>query len=148
MTLQNEKPSLFRVAHAPVPLEELRAPLHVAEAGGFCSFEGWVRNRNEGLPVEGLDYEVYEALALKEGEKILQEAREKFSITEAVAMHRGGALKVGDMAVWIGVSAPHRDAAFKACRYIIDEIKTRLPVWKREHYVGGSPQWVACHHTH
>ncbi|QDH15384.1 molybdenum cofactor biosynthesis protein MoaE [Oecophyllibacter saccharovorans] len=146
MSVRQAQSGLFRVAHAPVSLEALRAPLHVAEAGGFCSFEGWVRNRNEGLPVEGLDYEVYEALALKEGEKILQEAREKFAIAQAVAMHRAGSLKVGDMAVWIGVSAPHRDAAFQACRYIIDEIKTRLPVWKREHYVGGEPQWVACHH--
>lgn len=134
------------MASAPVDLNALREDLHLAEAGGFCTFEGWVRNRNEGRPVDGLEYESYEALAQLEGERIVAEALERFEISQAVAMHRTGSLKVGDVAVWIGVSAPHRDAAFRACRYIIDEIKHRVPVWKKEHYLDGDAEWVACHH--
>lgn len=136
------------MAAAPVGLEALREELHLARAGGYCAFEGWVRETNEGREVRGLAYESYEPLALTEGQAILDEAHERFEISEAVAMHRTGSLKVGDVAVWIGVSAPHRDAAFRACRYIIDQIKARLPVWKKEHYCDGDTQWVACHHTH
>ncbi|MBF0852629.1 molybdenum cofactor biosynthesis protein MoaE [Gluconobacter wancherniae] len=138
----------FQMASEPVSIETLRAALHLAQAGGFCSFEGWVRNTNEGRPVDGLDYEAYDALATKEGERILDEAMARYDISHAVAMHRTGSLNVGDVAVWIGVSAPHRDAAFRACRYIIDEIKHRVPVWKNERYLDGDTQWVACHHTH
>lgn len=136
------------MAAAPVALEALREDLHLARAGGYCAFEGWVRETNEGREVSGLDYESYEPLALTEGQTILDEAHKRFEISEAIAMHRTGSLKVGDVAVWIGVSAPHRDAAFRACRFIIDQIKTRLPVWKKEHYLDGHTQWVACHHTH
>ncbi|QDH17341.1 molybdenum cofactor biosynthesis protein MoaE [Swingsia samuiensis] len=136
----------FNVFSFPVDLNQLREELRLAEAGGFCSFEGWVRNHNEGHAVSGLEYEAYELLAQKEGERILEEARGRFEINHAVAMHRTGFLKIGDVAVWIGVSAPHRDAAFQACRYIIDEIKRRVPVWKKEHYVDGRAEWVACHH--
>lgn len=135
----------FQMSAHPVGLESLREGLHLPEAGGFCTFEGWVRNRNEGRAVDGLEYEAYEALANREGERILSEAMEKFDISNAVAMHRTGTLKIGEMAVWIGVSAPHRDAAFRACRYIIDEIKARVPVWKKEHYLTGEAEWVACH---
>lgn len=138
----------FHMAAEPISAEDLRAPLHLSRAGGYCSFEGWVRETNEGRAVSGLDYESYLPLAESEGARILAEAMARFDISEAVAMHRTGAIAVGGMAVWIGVSAPHRDAAFRACRYIIDEIKKRLPVWKKEHYLDGDTQWVACHHTH
>lgn len=136
----------FLMADAPVDLNALRDGLHLAAAGGFCTFEGWVRNSNEGRAVDGLEYEAYAALAVKEGERIIEEALVRFEISHAVAMHRTGTLRIGDVAVWIGVSAPHRDAAFRACRYIIDEIKHRVPVWKKEHYLDGDAEWVACHH--
>lgn len=139
--------SRFFVSAEPVDLAALRAELHLDEAGGFCVFEGWVRNRNEGRAVDGLDYESYEPLAVNEGMRIMEEACAQFAISGAVAMHRVGSLKIGDVAVWIGVSAPHRDAAFKACRYIIDEIKLRVPVWKKERYLDGDTEWIACHQT-
>lgn len=137
----------FSIASQDVDIAVLRQPLLCEEAGGYCAFEGWVRNHNHGRAVEALEYQVYEALARTEGHAILEEARKRFAISSAAAMHRSGVLKVGDMAVWIGVSAPHRDAAFQACRFIIDEIKHRLPVWKKEHYCNGERQWVACHHS-
>ena len=137
----------FRMAAEAVELSVLRQPLEQSGAGGYCSFEGWVRDTNEGRPVDGLDYEAYNELALSEGERIIEEALARYEITDAAAVHRTGSLKIGDLAVWIGVSSAHRDAAFRACRYIIDEIKHRLPIWKKERYLEGDTAWVACMHT-
>lgn len=112
--------------------------------GGFAAFEGWVRDHNEGQSVSRLEYEAFELLAVKEGERILAEARERFGVELAACVHRTGSLGIGDLAVWVGVSAPHRDEAFRACRYIIDEVKHRVPIWKKEHYVDGDSGWVNC----
>jgi molybdopterin synthase catalytic subunit len=124
--------------------DELRRQLFDPAAGGFCSFEGWVRNLNEGQTVLRLEYEAYEPLAVSEGRKVLLEAQEKFPHLQALCVHRSGLLEIGECAVWVGVSSPHRDEAFQACRYIIDEVKTRLPIWKKEHYVDGNSGWVNC----
>jgi molybdopterin synthase catalytic subunit len=113
-------------------------------AGAYVCFEGWVRNHNEGKAVTSLEYEAYEMLAQKEGNKILGEAREKFDILEAACIHRTGHLQIGEIAVWVGVTAKHREAAFEACRYVIDEVKARVPIWKKEHYSDGNSGWVRC----
>lgn len=110
--------------------------------GAVVTFEGRVRQANQGRPVKALEYESYDALVEKEGEKILAEAGAKFAIQRAVCVHRTGKLSVGDVAVWIGVAAGHRDAAFAACRFVIDEIKKRVPLWKKEHYGDGSSEWL------
>ena len=138
----------FRLSSEAVDTAQLREGLRHAGSGGFCAFEGWVRDSNEGREVDGLEYEAYVDLAETEGERILAEAIERYGVTDAGCVHRTGDLKVGDLAVWIGVSAAHRDEAFRACRYIIDEIKHRLPIWKKEHYLTGDTQWVACTHVH
>lgn len=137
----------FDLTAAPADLAKLREELKHPGSGGFCAFEGWVRNNNEGREVSGLEYEAYTELAIAEGERILAEAAERYGVLAASAVHRVGDLKIGDLAVWIGASAPHRDEAFRACRYIIDEIKHRLPIWKKEHYLEGDTAWVACSHT-
>lgn len=139
--------SRFLIADTPVDIGALRETLLKPEAGGFCTFEGWVRQTNDGRLVSAIEYEAFAPLAISEGRSILDEVRERFDITATCAMHRTGYLPVGDLAVWIGVAAPHRDAAFKACRYVIDEIKRRVPIWKCEHYVDGQNEWVACHHV-
>jgi molybdopterin synthase catalytic subunit len=108
------------------------------------TFEGWVRNRNEGQPVLSLEYEAYALLAVTEGERILAEARERFALSGAAGVHRVGHLQLGELAVWVGVTAEHRGAAFDACRYIIDEAKSRLPIWKKEHYASGTTAWINC----
>jgi len=136
----------FELTSAPVDLALRREELRDPRSGGFCAFEGWVRDENEGRAVSGLEYEAYTPLAIAEGERILDEAMQRYGVLAASAVHRVGDLKVGDLAVWIGVSAPHRDEAFRACRYIIDEIKQRLPIWKKEHYLDGDTAWVACTH--
>jgi molybdopterin synthase catalytic subunit len=123
---------------------ELHAGLRHERAGACVTFEGWVRNHNDGRPVRALDYEAFTQLAETEGERILDEARQRFSIVSVACIHRVGSLQIGDLAVWVGVSAAHRGPAFEACRYIIDEAKARLPIWKKEHYASGESEWVNC----
>jgi len=136
--------STFRFVRAPVEPERLRAQLADPGCGGYAAFEGWVRDHNEGAAVRRLEYEAFEVLAVREGERILAEALDRFGVTRAACVHRLGDLAVGELAVWVGVSAPHRDEAFAACRYIIDEVKHRLPIWKKEHYLSGDSGWVNC----
>ena len=135
---------MFAINDTPIDPSELRRHMAEPAAGGFCVFEGWVRNENDDRPVERLEYEAYAPLCVVEGEAVLEEARQRFGILDARCQHRTGLLEIGDCAVWIGVAAAHRDEAFKACRYIIDEIKVRLPIWKKEHYVDGPSEWVNC----
>ena len=135
---------MIEVTSDAIDAETLKSTLANAGAGGFCSFEGWVRNENEGRTVERLEYEAYEPLVITEGNRVLAEARQRFPYLEAKCVHRTGLLEIGEMAVWVGVASPHRDEAFKACRYIIDELKVRLPIWKKEHYVDGDSGWVNC----
>lgn len=134
----------FRIADTTLLPDEWRASLANPASGGYVTFEGWVRNRNDGHDVRRLEYQAYEALALKEGLRIMAEAKERFPFEEAICVHRVGALEIGDLAVWVAVSSEHRDEAFKACRYIIDEVKHRVPIWKKEHYVNGDSGWVNC----
>ena len=136
--------SAFRFSAVPFDSSALRESLADPAAGGFAAFEGWVRNHNEGQIVARLEYEAFEALAVKEGERIIEEAHRRFPILQAACVHRIGALAIGELAVWVGVSAPHRDEAFAACRYIIDEVKHRVPIWKKEHYENGDSGWVNC----
>ena len=132
----------FSLSDSPIRLEPLRAALSQPQAGAFASFEGWVRDHNDGRAVDGLRYEAYVALATTEGERVVQEALEKFAIIDARCVHRIGDLAIGDLAVWVGVSAAHRGAAFDACRYIIDEVKLRVPIWKHEQYREGDAEWL------
>ncbi|WP_101927051.1 MULTISPECIES: molybdenum cofactor biosynthesis protein MoaE [Luteimonas] len=132
----------FRLADAPFEIAPLRRRLLDDSAGAYASFEGWVRDHNDGRPVHGLRYESYVALAETEGAAVIEEARTKFALTGAACVHRVGDLAIGDLAVWVGVSAAHRGAAFDACRYIIDEIKARVPIWKHERYADGDTTWL------
>lgn len=134
----------FAISTEVIDPEALKAGLVADNAGACASFEGWVRNVNEGEAVDALEYETHAAIAASEGEAVLAEALERFDIIETLCVHRVGRLAIGDCAVWVGVSAGHRGAAFDACRYIIDEIKHRLPIWKKEHYVAGEAAWVNC----
>ena len=118
--------------------------LEASEAGACVTFEGWVRDHNDGERVQALEYEAHLGLAEKEGARIVAEARERFAIHEVRCEHRVGMLRIGDCAVWVGVSAAHRGAAFDACRYVIDETKARVPIWKKEHYASGATGWVNC----
>jgi sulfur-carrier protein adenylyltransferase/sulfurtransferase len=134
----------FRFSHEPLDTEKLRESLRDPACGGYTAFEGWVRDHNEGHKVTRLEYEAFEPLAIKEAERIMAEAVERFGIEHAACVHRIGNLAIGDMAVWVGASARHRHEAFLASRYIIDEVKHRVPIWKKEHYENGDSGWVNC----
>jgi adenylyltransferase/sulfurtransferase len=147
--------SRFEFSHTTIDPTALARALVDPSCGGYASFEGWVRDLNEGRAVRRLEYEAFEELAVREGERIVAEACARFGVRNARCVHRIGDLPLGEIAVWVGVSAPHRDEAFRACRYIIDEVKHRVPIWKKEHYVDGDSGWVNCErcatapqHTH
>ena len=135
---------MFQLSEKPLEQLDLRAGLASPRAGAFNCFEGRVRDHNHGKPVIALEYEAYAALCQSEAQNIFREVTEKFNVIAAKSVHRTGRLNVGDMAVWVGVIASHREDSFRACRYIIDEIKARLPIWKKEYYSNGDSGWVAC----
>ena len=136
----------FRFTASSIDTAAARMELMDRAAGGYVNFEGWVRDFNEGREVVRLEYEAFQELAVREGNRIIGEALQRFPIRHALCIHRVGALDLEDLAGWVGVSAVHRGEAFDACRYIIDEVKHRVPIWKKEHYVGGDSGWVNCEH--
>ncbi|MEX0331839.1 MAG: molybdenum cofactor biosynthesis protein MoaE [Puniceicoccaceae bacterium] len=133
---------LFSLTTGPIDPPSLQKKMLSKQAGAYCSFEGWVRDHHLGRGVVSLYYEAYEGLALKEGERILKEALTRFDILEAASVHRTGPLKPGELAIWIGVTAVHRAAAFEACQFLIDTIKDQVPIWKHEFYTDGTDEWV------
>lgn len=111
--------------------------------GAALLFLGTVRDVNEGQPVTALDYSAYGAMAERELGDIVAEAARRFATEDIVVEHRTGRLALGDISVAIAVAHPHRGPAYEASRYIIEELKKRLPIWKREHYASGQQEWVA-----
>ncbi|MDQ2972314.1 MAG: molybdenum cofactor biosynthesis protein MoaE [Rhodanobacteraceae bacterium] len=134
--------SVFTLSYSPIDAAALRRGIEGLGIGAAVVFEGRVRDHNDGRIVLGLVYQAYAELAKAEGARIMDEARERFAIERAVCVHRTGELALGELAVWVGVCAAHRDAAFAACRYVIDEVKVRVPIWKREHYADGDAEWL------
>lgn len=134
--------SPFSISAGGIDLSACRAACTHPGAGAFASFEGWVRDVHQGRAVRGLDYQAYAELAEVEGTRIIMDAMKRFDLLGAMAVHRVGTLTIGDLAVYVGVSSGHRDAAFAACRHIIDAIKAEVPIWKREHYVDGDSDWL------
>lgn len=135
---------MFSISEIALNSDALKEQLKNPKAGALVVFEGWVRNHNEGHQVASIEYEAYQDLAHNEALKILQETKNKFNIFDIQCVHRVGHLLIGDIAVWIGATAAHRAQAFSACQYAIDEIKKRLPIWKKEHYLHREAQWVNC----
>lgn len=124
----------FALLDKPIDDRRLKLALLNDQSGALATFEGWVRNHNNARPVTKLTYYGYEQLAINQGEKLITQAKQQFDIINAVAIHRIGDLAIGDMAVWIGVTAHHRYPAFDACRWLLDAIKADIPVWKQEFY--------------
>ncbi len=133
----------FALLDLPIDDGRLKRALIHDESGALVSFDGRVRNHNNDSSVQRLTYYGYEDLAINQGRLIIEQAKTKFDIVNAVAMHRIGALAIGDMAVWVGVCAAHRDAAFEACRWILDTIKADIPIWKQEYYPNEPSKWLS-----
>jgi molybdopterin synthase catalytic subunit len=114
------------------------------ECGGIDVFIGTVRSQTKGKQVVQLEFEAYERMAVKEMRKIAEEAMSKWPVHKIAVHHRTGVLQIGEVPVVIAVSAAHRDAAFDACRYIIDTLKQTVPIWKKEVFEDGEV-WVSAH---
>ena len=133
----------FALLDDAIDEQRIKDFLQDEQCGALATFEGWVRNHNNDSKVTRLTYYGYEKLAINQGKLIIAEAKRLFDIENAVAIHRIGALEIGDMAVWIGVSSKHRYPAFDACRWILDTIKADIPVWKQEYYQDEPSKWLS-----
>jgi len=135
---------VFRITREAIDPRALESAVRVRDVGGVVTFLGVVRSRaDDGRAVEGLSYEAFEPLATAEFERIAQEARGRFGQVRVAIVHRTGDLGIGEIAVAVSASAVHREAAFDACEFAIDEVKRRAPIWKKERYADGSSEWKA-----
>ena len=126
----------------PLDAAALLAEVSRTANGAAILFVGTVREVNDGRPVSGIEYSAYAAMAARELQAIAQEASERFATPDVVVEHRLGALELGESSVVIAVAHPHRGAAYEASRYVIEQLKRRVPIWKREHYTDGTREWV------
>ena len=133
----------FALLDIAIDEDRLKSTLDNDSCGAFVCFEGRVRNHNNAASVDSLTYYGYEDLAINQGRTIIEEAKKRFEITHAIAIHRIGALEIGDVAVWVGVVSAHRYPSFDACRWILDTIKADIPVWKQEYYEDDSSKWLS-----
>lgn len=133
---------MFTLSNTPIHGEALRRELHLHTAGALVVFEGIVRDYSHTQKVVRLEYEATSALAAAEYELIVQDASRRYPILWTRCVHRIGPALPGETAIWLGVASGHRAEAFDACRFIIDEIKARLPVWKKEIYENGESEWI------
>lgn len=131
------------IARDPIEPSAVLARVGGEEDGAVLLFLGTVRNRAEGRAVSGMRYDVYEEMATQVLSAIAAEAGERCGARRLAVVHRVGELELGEISVAIAVSTPHRAEAYEASRYVIEEIKKRLPVWKKERYVDGDAAWVA-----
>ncbi len=142
----------FKICFAPIELQEVYELADNGANGAVVVMSGMVRNQTEGRPVEYLEYQAYEPMALRVFAQIANEVGQKWPIvTRTVIHHRVGKLRVGEISVLIAVGAPHRGEAFAACQYAIDTLKHQAPIWKKEHWSDGSSSWVsigACEEQH
>ena len=132
---------LVALRDSPLSIDEAVAHVKHGGAGAICVFLGTVRDNNEGRAVEKLEYEAYASMAVAEMTRIAQELAVEIAGVRLAVLHRTGALSVGDVAVVCAASTPHRDEAYRACRALIDRVKARVPIWKREHGPDGA-YWV------
>ncbi len=132
---------MISITSDPIDFSSAFKYLQTAEAGAIDFFFGVVRNNTDAKAVEHLEYEAYDSMAIREIQKIADEAVRRWAVLQYVIIHRKGELRIGEVAVLIGVATPHRADAFDACRYIIDTIKQTVPIWKKEFFSDGDV-WV------
>lgn len=131
-----------RLTSDAIDVATLTQEAAASERGAISIFLGTVRNSNEGRAVDGIDYLAYDAMAVAEMNRIVAEAGDKFPGVAVVVEHRTGTLRVGDVSVAIVSAHAHRGPALDANRYVIEQLKRRVPIWKREHYLDGTSEWV------
>lgn len=134
----------LKISSEPLDIISCIGKVKNLQCGGMDIFIGTIRNKTKGKKVVRLEYEAYEPMALKEMKKIAEYALQLWPVENILIHHRVGVLKTGDIAVIVAVCAPHREAAFDACRYAIDTLKKTVPIWKKEVFEDGE-EWVAAH---
>lgn len=122
-----------------IAVESLLAAVQSAERGGTCVFLGTVRRDDD---LTGIEYSAYDEMANAEIDRMLAEAKDRWPEARLTLQHRLGTIPVGEASIAIAVAAPHREDAFAACRYVIEEVKKRLPIWKKELHLDGTATWV------
>ena len=134
---------MYELTREPIDVRALEGRVRTDACGAVVSFSGIVRERSDdGRLVTGLSYEAHETMAAQEFARIADEARERFGPCDIAVVHRTGDLRIGETAVAVAVASAHRAPAFDACEYVIDELKARAPIWKKEHYAdGGDSVW-------
>jgi molybdopterin synthase catalytic subunit len=130
------------IVHDPIRTEDVLSHVGADEDGAAILFLGMVRDHADGRPVTGMTYEAYEEMASPVLREIAAEAAQRIASDRVAVVHRVGDLAIGEVSVAIAVSSPHRAESYDASRYVIEEIKKRLPVWKKEHYADGAREWV------
>ncbi|MDF9798240.1 molybdopterin synthase catalytic subunit [Catalinimonas alkaloidigena] len=128
----------------PLDIKAVMEAVNDGSAGAVDVFIGTVRNKTQERSVVRLEYEAYDSMAIKEMEKLAAETANKWPVAKIAIHHRKGTLYIGDIAVIIAVSTPHRQEAFEACKFTIDTLKQRVPIWKKEVFEDGET-WVAAH---
>jgi molybdopterin synthase catalytic subunit len=128
----------YELVHKPIDATALMQHVRAGQDGAIVSFDGFVRNESHGRPTLHLEYEAYESMALAKMKEIGAQIHERFSIHRVAMVHRLGRLEIGETSVFIVVSAPHRAAAFDACRFAIDTLKKTVPIWKKEYFADGA----------
>jgi molybdopterin synthase catalytic subunit len=131
-----------KITPDPIDIEALIAQVTDQRNGAIVTFIGSVREVNDGRSVQELQYDAYETMAQRELETIVEEASRQFGTSDIAAEHRIGTLALGETCVVIAAAHAHRASAFDACRYVIEELKRRVPIWKREQYADGSNVWI------
>lgn len=140
----SESQDSFAITLAPLTIEEVYDLADDPRNGAIVVMSGMVRNQTGGRPVESLEYQAYQPMALKVFEQIATEIRQKWvDVSRVVIHHRVGHLRVGEISVLVAVGCPHRGEAFEACQYAIDTLKHTAPIWKKEHWSDGSSSWVS-----
>jgi molybdopterin synthase catalytic subunit len=130
---------MMHITRHRLEVADLLAEVQSPERGGTCVFLGTVRNDGG---VTSIDYSAYESMTMEEIERILAEAHERWPGARVMLQHRLGVIPVGEASIAIAAAAPHRDEAFAACRHVIEEVKKRLPIWKKEFSANGAATWV------
>ncbi len=135
---------MIYITEAPINTQEVIKAAQSDSAGAVNVFIGTVRNKTSERDVLRLEYEAYDAMAVKEMGKIIEQAKEKWAVQKYGIVHRKGILALGDIAVVVAISAPHRLASFQACQFVIDTLKETVPIWKKEVFKDGET-WVSAH---
>ena len=137
----------MHITSGPILLDKFFCFVPDVSCGALASFVGLVRDHDHGRCVKELYYECYQSMAEKIIDRLIEEAHEKWGIGDARVLHRVGRLDIGQAAVVIAVSAAHREEALAAVRFLIEQIKSRVPIWKKQIFENGENEWVACHHS-